>query len=190
MHEPRRDSISGPAREIVPPESGRPALARRAAGVFRKRCTVLIAALLIMSFLGMGEACSHAPIQRRTDPESGVVTYVYLPAPVPPRIKPDSSPRRTASAAAKAAPPQSKAKQPGMPALAIPETPPAPGDFPRVSAHVQKTRDTQRRRILLQELAAEEEKLAHALASDAESGALHRYRANIEALQREIQRTR
>jgi len=61
--------------------------------------------------------------------------------------------------------------------------------FPRVSPEVQKERDSERRRILKQELAWEQAKLDDAIENKAASDVVQRYKGNIEALHREISNT-
>lgn len=58
--------------------------------------------------------------------------------------------------------------------------------FPRVSAETQKERDSERRRILKQELAWEQAELDRAIENKGAGDVVQRHRANIEALNREI----
>lgn len=141
-----------------------------------------------MTFLGLTDALAHTRIQRQIDPETGITTYSFnpspdhrreKPAPPPvPRAAPDTTPLRTTAPAAK----QTETRI----APPIRLTPSSYRDFPRVSADTQKERDSERRRILKQELVWEEEKLAQAIENKAAGDVVQRFRANIEALQREI----
>jgi hypothetical protein len=71
-------------------------------------------------------------------------------------------------------------------AQAVRLVPSAYSGFPRVSAETQKKRDSERRRILKQELAWEQAELDRAIENKGARDVVQRHRANIEALNREI----
>jgi hypothetical protein len=66
----------------------------------------------------------------------------------------------------------------------------APADFPRVTRSMQQERDSDRRRILQDELDAEKLALNAALGKGAAEDIVHQHRANVAALERELGRTR
>lgn len=152
---------------------------------------------VVMSFLALTDTLAHARLQRQIDAETGITTYSFQPSPshrmekraLPPppptatptpttRAAPDTTPLRTTPSAAK----QTETRT----APAISRIPSSYRDFPRVSPETQKERDAERRRILKQELAGEEEQLAQAIENKAAGDMVQRFRANIEALHREI----
>lgn len=59
-------------------------------------------------------------------------------------------------------------------------------DYPRISPVVQKTRDSERLAILKHELQMEETALADAVSRNATEETIRRFKANIDALKREI----
>lgn len=65
----------------------------------------------------------------------------------------------------------------------------SPADFPRVTTAQQRDRDNDRRQILIDELKAEQEAFDQASARNASDDEIHFHRANIAALERELQRT-
>jgi hypothetical protein len=66
----------------------------------------------------------------------------------------------------------------------------APADFPRVTRSMQQERDSDRRRILQDELDAEKLALDAALGKGTAEDIVHQHRANVAALERELGRTR
>lgn len=143
---------------------------------------------IFMALLSLTDALAHARIQHQVDPETGITTYSFRPEsndrrekPAPPparRVAPEVAPLQTTVSATR--PLETRT------APAIRLIPASYRDFPRISAETQKERDSERRRILKQELAWEEEKLTQAIEDKAAVEVVQRYRANIDALHREI----
>jgi hypothetical protein len=63
-------------------------------------------------------------------------------------------------------------------------------DFPRIAPAMQRERDSERRKILNDELQSEQAALHGAIAKKADHDVIHRHEANISALQREIRSTK
>jgi hypothetical protein len=71
--------------------------------------------------------------------------------------------------------------------VAVPVT---QSNFPRVTPVIQRERDSERRRILSEELLAERSALNDAVERQAPDVVIRRYRANVSALERELDNTR
>lgn len=131
---------------------------------------------------------AEATIYKRVDPENRVVIYTnfrqqirkvqeaVVAKPPAPEEVPLASPKKVSF--------QRKA-----PSVSV-STPFTPTDFPRISTATQKSRDTDRRRILNDELESEKIALNEALAKSAEQDTVHRHKSNIEAIMREIANVR
>jgi hypothetical protein len=65
-----------------------------------------------------------------------------------------------------------------------------PSDFPKVSTVAQRSRDSERRSILREEMEAEQVALAAAIQKKAAADIIHRHEANIVALQHELANTK
>lgn len=65
----------------------------------------------------------------------------------------------------------------------------APAAFPRVSSAAQREYDSDRRRILQEELELEKSALNDAIGKGASEDIVHRHQANVAALERELDRT-
>lgn len=174
---------------------------RRPAANARRRWS-LGAGAICTTFLCMTDVLAHATIQRQVDAETGITTYSFRPAnskvveTTEPRAQPRPAPAASLAPVMSAMPvaPAAPAGPPAASTMKPQETSALPvglisssrRDYPRVPAEVQKVRDAERRRILKEELAWEEENLAQAIGSKVSGDAVIRYRANIEALNREI----
>ncbi|RZI40344.1 hypothetical protein EGT07_23665 [Herbaspirillum sp. HC18] len=126
--------------------------------------------------LGMIAACTQARVYQHVDPVTGAVTYSNFPARGQEPEEVDAAPDRPAH-------------HPNAPKAASRNAAPsagAPANFPRVAAATQKERDTDRRKILNDELQSEQVALADAIARKAADDTVQRHKANIAALQREI----
>ncbi len=125
------------------------------------RSIVLAALLLLMS----GQL--RAEVFRKIDPNTGHITLTNIP----PRSEAEAPEKKTASSPVKA--------------MSAPSTK-SPGDFPKVSPVVQKERDTDRKKILEDELKAEQVALKEANDKKAAAEIIARHKVNILALEREI----
>jgi hypothetical protein len=125
--------------------------------------TIIQATLL---FLMSGQV--HAEVYRKIDPNTGHITLTNIP------------PRSGTEAEA----PEKKTALPPK-AMPAPSTK-SPGDFPKVSPVLQKERDTDRKKILEDELKAEQLALKEANEKKAAAEIIARHKINILALEREI----
>lgn len=178
------------------PSSGTP----RLAGASTRSQWQLALAAALMAFLGTTAAPAWARIYRHVDPMTGAIVYsnyrvpaqrnntwVALPPPVPPTPAPPSVPhtpdvnptRRTTRVEEVVTVKRTSDSRPTSSTFT---------EFPRVSAETQRERDSERRRLLKQELSTEQAALDQAIERKAASDILQRHRANIEALNREIAR--
>lgn len=149
----------------------------------------------LISFICMGAAALplYAAIYKLDDHVNRVTIYSNMPIrPAP--VKTDvSKPLPTTPTAPIT--PTTPTREPGAP---VPQPPPASAtvsakptssamnDYPRISSAVQKTRDNERLAILNHELHLEETALADAVSRNVAGDIIRRYKANIEALKREI----
>jgi hypothetical protein len=155
----------------------------------------MIAGAVVLTLLCTTGTLAHARLHRQVDPATGITTYSYFPIPAQRRDKgvalpARQAPRPTASLAPDTRPSQTavqtKEQTPMPRAQAVRLVPSAYSGFPRVSAETQKKRDSERRRILKQELAWEQAELDRAIENKGARDVVQRHRANIEALNREI----
>jgi hypothetical protein len=143
----------------------------------------LLIVSVILSFLGIAAALAYGSLHKQVDPATGVTTWRYRPPP-PAERKPAPAPAKPVAAArasSAAAPARAPAQVLARPAEAR--------GFPQVPQQLQNERDSERRRILVQELALEQAELEQAIVARAASERVARLRANVAALQREIAST-
>ena len=115
----------------------------------------LLTAMLVMPWLGHAEAEIY-----RCELGNGVVEYNNtLTAGKDKNCKKIDLPQITTIPAAKVPTPQAGGVRAGSPTQTAAKSP-SPGDFPKVDASTQKARDTDRRRIIEEELRKEETKLS------------------------------
>jgi hypothetical protein len=155
-----------------------------------------MAGAVVMTLLGTAGAPAYARIHRQVDPATGITTYSNVPFPAQRREHRVAPPvPREAPGPAAAPAPDTMPSRAAVPAEEQPPIKPAPASrlvpsayrgFPRVSVETQKERDSERRRILKQELAWEQAQLDQAIENKAAGDVVQRHRANIESLHREI----
>lgn len=127
------------------------------------KCVILLA-LCLVSVIG------HARIFKHVNPLTGSITYSNFPL------------RGQESEATPA--PKKAVQRNAAPAVAT------PASFPKVAAATQKERDSDRQKILNDELQSEQNALNDAIAKNASDDMIQRHKANIAALQREIGNTK
>jgi len=126
----------------------------------------LVLALVLATLSAIG----HCEVYKRVDPITGHVTFTNFPV-----MPKDSPPAEQPAPIVKPLRKESRAASMTV----------APTKFPTVDQSEQKRRDADRLQILKDELAAEQIALAKAQQKN-DSPALHRHRANVAALEREI----
>lgn len=127
---------------------------------------LFVALVIGVSVIPIG---ASAAIYQVVDPETGHVTYTNLPP-------------RSGGA-------QSQSKpdvKPATPARSSVSKSSTPANFPHITTQEQRSRDTDRKQILLDELRSEENLLKDAQVKQAADEVVHRHEANIKALQREV----
>jgi hypothetical protein len=159
----------------------------------------LLGAVVTVSLCVAG-ALAYARIHLQVDPATGVATYSNFPIP-PQRAPAPPAPTAAPAPAAAPTPPvarEAPALKPARPTTSATEATSLKASFggnsgtlgyrgfPRVSAQLQRERDTERRKILKQELSWEQAELDQALENKAAAEVVRRHKANIEALTREI----
>ena len=150
-----------------------------------------MAAATVMTLLGTAGTSAHARIHRHVDPETGITTYRNYPSSTQRREKRVALPApQEVSVSPRTLPPVEEPtpiKRVSTNTRLVPAT---YNGFPRVSAEIQRERDSERRRILKEELVWEQTKLDQAIENKSASDVVQRYKGNIEALHREISNTR
>lgn len=86
--------------------------------------------------------------------------------------------------------PEDKPRRVSMSVRPVSTAPATRANFPRVTPATQRQRDSERRRILTEELEAEQAAMNDAIATQAATEVIHRHRANVAALERELGNTR
>lgn len=140
----------------------------------------------------------RADVFKYVDSETGRLIYsnkrsnlsasIFLPASSPvPSLLPSFCPTTEAalSAPARSTSASERHRRASKRVIASAGTPP---DFPRVSRTAQQQHDSDRRRILQDELDFEKSALGAALEKGGAEDIVHRHRENIAALEREINR--
>lgn len=122
-------------------------------------------------FIGLSFSIpSIADVYRKIDPTTGHVTYTNIPP-----------------GSANAAAPRSEQKTISNPSPRKLETDKnTPANFPKISAADQKARDSDKRKILEDELKNEQGFLQAAISKKSDQDTQNRHHKNIEAIQREI----
>lgn len=135
-------------------------------------------------FLSATTLPSHARVFKYEDQVNRVTIYSNMPAPPAPAetVLPKTGPSAPARESEFTSP-QKRAS--GTNVIATPSGPDS-HDYPRISPTRQKARDSERRAILSHELQLEQAALAEARSRNAPDEIIYRYKANIEALKREL----
>jgi hypothetical protein len=130
--------------------------------------------------LTLSAIAAEATVFEHVDPFTGNITYSNAP----PRTQ-----ERGKEAPALTAKPEPSAVSQTIKAHPAARTS-TPASFPRIAAATQRERDNDRLQILDEELKSEQEALNGAITKTSAEHVIRRHKANIEALQREIQKVK
>lgn len=143
-----------------------------------------IACLILCGTLAQA---AQGQLYRYLDPATGWIVYTNRQAPI--LIVPENTAAQAAAAVASGTPDASGVVRP-TPRHGESRVISVPSGFPRVTPAMQTSRDSERRRILDDELQSEQAALTAALQGNAASDIVQRHRSNIAALERELHNTR